>query len=512
MSTLKELKDSIFGIDPAAQAIEFEDSWWSWGDLDRIGAGIEAALQQYGLGVDTRMAGIMRNCPEIAGALAHVLTSDRCLVTLNPSLPDERLASDIAELRTPVLFGTGKDLARPEVAHAASELGCLVLTLTGDRENPVAVSRGAALTADGFRLKADPGVAIEMLTSGTTGTPKRIPLQQRTVQDSLLNAAVYENRGGTGPSLRKAVAIVNAPFAHIAGIFGLMNALIAGRKVALLAKFTVEGWAGAVARHRPKVAGAPPAALRMILDANVPREALTSLSAFRTGTAPLDPDLADLFFERYGIPVLQNYSATEFAGSGAGWTLADFREFGRTKRGSVGRVSPPTEARIVDGDSGEPLPADQTGLLALRAPHLGDGSWVRTTDLAMLDADGFLWIKGRADNAIIRGGFKVFPEDIIRALEAHPAILEVAVIAWPDERLGQVPVAAYMTRSDVQPPSEAVLRAYLRDQLLSYQVPVRLFHLAELPRTPSLKVSQPELRALLTKPMQEAQVAGRATA
>ncbi|WP_414900280.1 class I adenylate-forming enzyme family protein [Sphingomonas flavalba] len=497
MSRIKELKDAILTIDPAAEAIEFDGAWWTWGDLARVGAEIDAALVERGLGEGTRIAGIMRNRPEIAGGFAYVIGADRCLVTLNPSLPDEQLAGDIVQLAPPVIFGTAADLARGSVAKAIADIGCLVLTLPSERGHRVEVSGGAGLGNGALHMVSAPGTAIEMLTSGTTGKPKRVPLSQRALESSLLSAAAFEKGGERGRTLRRAVAIVNAPFAHIAGVFGFMNALLAGRRVALLPKFTVESWADAVFRHKPKVAGAPPAALRMILDANIPREKLASLSAYRTGTAPLDPDLADQFFERYGIPVLQNYSATEFAGSGAGWSLADFNEYGKAKRGSVGRINPPTEGRIVDQDSGAPLPAGAVGLLELRAAHLGDGSWVRTTDLAAIDDDGFLWIKGRADNAIIRGGFKVFPDDIIRAIETHPAILEAAVVAWPDERLGQIPVAAYLTVGGAAAPSDGELRAHLRGQLLSYQIPAHLVHLTELPRTPSLKVSQPALRKIL---------------
>lgn len=137
------------------------------------------------------------------------------------------------------------------------------------------------------------------------------------------------------PRLRSGVQIVTAPLAHIAGITGLMNNLLAGRQICLIERFTVEAFRDAVVRHRPKVAGAPPSALRMLLDTNIPREDFSSLVAFRTGTAPLDPDLADAFFELYDVPVLHNYGATEFAGSVAGWTLEDFRAHWKEKRGSV---------------------------------------------------------------------------------------------------------------------------------------------------------------------------------
>lgn len=505
MSKLAALVRDIFSIDPQAPAAELEGAWWSWGDLSAIGAGLEEKLSAAGLGKDARIAGMLKNRPEMAGALVHVLASGRCLVTLNPSLPDDRLAEDIRVLKPGAIFGLQAEWDRPGAIDAARETGCLGLVLTQDKADPVRLVPGLE-TPDLSRLRAfaDDDVGIEMLTSGTTGTPKRIPLKRKSLEQSVLGAAVYDGRKeGEPPKLRDHVVLVNAPFTHIAGIFALMNAIMAGRKVAILPRFTVEGWVGAVERHRLKVASAPPAALRMILDANVPKERVESLSAFRTGTAPLDPDLADGFYDRYGIPVLQNYSATEFAGAGAGWTLPDYRAYYPAKRGSVGRINPGLEARTVDVETLAPLAAGEKGLLELRAPYLGNGGWMRTTDLAVIDEDRFLYIKGRADNAIIRGGFKVFPEDVVEAMQALPSIREASVIGLPDARLGQIPVAAYVTKAGEAAPSEAALREALKASLLAYQVPVHIFHLDELPRTPSMKVSQPELKALLARKIEQ---------
>jgi len=259
----------------------------------------------------------------------------------------------------------------------------------------------------------------------------------------------------------------------------------------------IGGYPFPVQRYKPKVAGAPPSALRMILDAGVPKEALSSLVVFRTSTAPLDPDLADQFYERFGIPVLQNYGATEFAGGVAGWTLPDFKAYGATRRGSVGRMNPGIQGRIVDPETGVPLPYGEKGLLELRAKHLGDGeSWVRTTDLARMDEEQFLWILGRADNAIIRGGFKIIPDDVVNAIQSHPAVLEACVVAMPDARLGQVPGAGYRVRSGMSV-AEPELRSFLRERLTPYQVPVQLLEVEDFIRTPSMKPSQPELRRQL---------------
>ena len=99
-------------------------------------------------------------------------------------------------------------------------------------------------------------------------------------------------------------------------------------------------WVEAIRRNRPKVAGAVPSAVRMLLEAQVDPADLSSLSALISGTAPLSPDLVDAFYDKYRIPILGNYGATEFAGPAAMMTLDLHREWGAAKLGSVGRALP----------------------------------------------------------------------------------------------------------------------------------------------------------------------------
>jgi acyl-coenzyme A synthetase/AMP-(fatty) acid ligase len=343
-----------------------------------------------------------------------------------------------------------------------------------------------------------PETLIEMLSSGTTGPPKRIPLARSNFNRSLHSAAAYEKaRGASGPMLRSGVRLQTAPLTHISGLFGALMTLAEGRKLVLIEKFSVDSWVAAVERTRPRIGNLPPAALRMILDAEVPKERLTSLLALRCGTAPLDPAVIDAFWERYGLPVLVQYGATEFAGSVAGWEIQAFRDHYGAKRGSVGRIQPGIEARIVDAESGETLPFGQQGILELRGQQLGDGDrWVRTTDRASMDADQYLWIHGRADNVINRGGFKIQPDDVVRALQEHPAIREAAVVGAPDRRLGETPVAAIILAAGRAAPAIGELRAFLTEKLLPYQIPTAFLFVPELPRTPSLKPSLPEVRRL----------------
>jgi long-chain acyl-CoA synthetase len=136
------------------------------------------------------------------------------------------------------------------------------------------------------------------------------------------------------------------------------------------------------------------------------------------------------------------------------------------------------------------------GVLELSGGQVSDGSWIRTTDRAVLDADRFLWIRGRYDNAIIRGGFKVHADDVSAVLEQHGAIPEAAVVGIPDQRLGEVPAAAIILANGANAPSEGELATFLKERLLPYQVPARFIYVDELPRTTSMKPSLPAVRAL----------------
>ena len=190
-----------------------------------------------------------------------------------------------------------------------------------------------------------------MLTSGTTGPPKRIDLRYQVLDDVMAGAKHYETGTGSEVRLRDGVVVVNAPLVHVSGVFRVVQAVLDGRRIALLERFSVDGWADAVLRHRPKTVSLVPTALRMVLEADVDDDVFTSIRSVVSGTAPLDPDLADAFTARYGVPVLTSYGATEFGGGVAGWNLADHQRFGVEKRGSVGRAHAGCALRIVDPET-----------------------------------------------------------------------------------------------------------------------------------------------------------------
>jgi acyl-CoA synthetase (AMP-forming)/AMP-acid ligase II len=128
---------------------------------------------------------------------------------------------------------------------------------------------------------------------------------------------------------------------------------------------------------------------------------------------------------------------------------------------------------------------------------------MRTTDLARIDGDGFLWILGRADQAIIRGGFKVMPDDVRAALESHPAVRGAAVVARPDDRLGETPVAMVELRGGASAQSDALID-FLRTRLARYEIPTEVAIVDHIPRTPSGKADLGAVRQFFSQPVEHA--------
>ncbi len=485
----------VWSIDSGAGAIEWEGRWIPWGAVRQRAEAVATALDRAGVQPAAPVGVLLGNHPDAVAGLLGVLLRGCCVVALSPHQGAGRLAED---LRAPVPAAV---IARPEEwQQRGFEPACREIGTEGLRlEEDGSVTTVTPGDPD-RRHEPRPGVAVLMLTSGTTGPPKRIPLGLDALEQSLLGARHYERRPARRPSLRRGVAVLCAPLVHVSGLFRVLQCVCDGRPFVLLERFRVEPWREAVLRHRPRTVSLVPAALRMVLEAQLPPADLECLASVICGTAPLDPETARRFEERYGVPVLTTYGATEFAGGVAGWNLADHRAWGDKKRGSVGRAHPGCELRVVDSASGRPLAAGERGLLEVRSSQLGpEAEWVRTTDLASLDADGFLWIHGRADAAILRGGFKVHPAEVEGVLRRHPGVGEAVVVGLDDPRLGQVPAAAVELAPGASADREELL-AFAREHLAAYQVPVELRMVTALPRTASMKVSLPEVRALFAGP------------
>jgi len=269
-------------------------------------------------------------------------------------------------------------------------------------------------------------------------------------------------------------------------------------------RLDVVKWASLVERHKPRRAGLPPTGLRMLLESGATMEQFVSVECLTTGSAPMSPDEIDSVEARFRKPLLYSYGATELGATPvARWTMEARAEWKDRKRGSVGRAVPEAELRSVNPITGLPLPPGEEGLLEVRrtaAPASGPDGWIRTNDRAVIDEDGFVFIRGRADDVIIRGGFKVAPQKVQAAIQQHDAVERAAVIGLDDQRLGQVPVAAVVLRPDcITRPTSAELIAWARQRLAPYETPTRIVVVDALPMTILLKVSRVELQALFDR-------------
>jgi long-chain acyl-CoA synthetase len=381
---------------------------------------------------------------------------------------------------------------------AAAEAGTLGIVVTGS--SPVRASVHPQLSAVGVgpHRQPMPGYILERLTSGTTGAPKRIPVREDALIPSLQSAEQRGSRVAEGElNLKRSPAILLKPFSHAGGLFGLLLALYQARPMVLLEKFVPDEWARAVERYQIKSASLVPAMIQMILEANIEPQFLKSLKAVRAGTAPLDPRVQLDFEQRYGVPILVDYGAAEFIGGVAGWTLDEHRRYASVKRRSVGRARSDVLLKVAAPDDPETaLSACQVGVLSVRCDRFGP-DWIRTNDLASIDEDGFLFLHGRADDAINRGGFKILPEEVAAVLRRYPGVRDAAVIGKADRRLGQVPVAAIEMAPGAVAPTADELIAFARESLTPYMIPTEFRIVEALPRTASMKVSRPELKALL---------------
>jgi acyl-CoA synthetase (AMP-forming)/AMP-acid ligase II len=206
----------------------------------------------------------------------------------------------------------------------------------------------------------DPDIAFDLLSSGTTGRPKPIPIRWITIQQAVDDArAVYATPPGNATpadttTLQRPPAVVIQPLANVAGVTFVVPALAHGQPIVLMEKFELDSWTAIVERYGPARTSLPPAALRMILDANVAPHRLASLKVIGIGGARLDESLRTEFEARYGIVLVPAYGATEFGGVIASWNLDEYRELGPRKRGSVGRARPGVTLRIVNSRHAKP--------------------------------------------------------------------------------------------------------------------------------------------------------------
>ena len=359
----------------------------------------------------------------------------------------------------------------------------------------------AAATAEPAAEFPDPdSVAIVLFTSGTTSQPKAVELTHNNLTSYVTGTVEFES------AAPEDAALICVPPYHIAGVGAALSNLYAGRKMVYLPNFDAQEWVRLANAEGVTTATVVPTMLDRIV------------TALQTGGHAL-PTLRNLAYggSKVGLPLVRRalellpnvgfvnaYGLTETSSTIAVLTPDDHRtaqsatDAAVAKRlGSVGQPVPGIELEIRD-DDGNVLPPGESGELFVRGEQvsgrytgigsvLDENGWFPTKDIAMLDADGYLFIGGRSDDTIIRGGENIAPAELEDVLIEHPHVRDVAVVGVEDPQWGQAIVAVVVPAAGVEPDPEE-LREHVRKSLRGSRTPDRVVFRDELPTTATGKV------------------------
>lgn len=479
--------------DPDQVALEFGGRPIDWGYLNAVADQVDALLTKAGLGEATPVAFVPRNRPPFVAALLSLIAARRSIIMVYAFQSQAAIAADLKRLECPAVIADAQDWGEETLTALAP--GTLAIALASDVDTVPQVTLVAGdLTAKRSALRGPTSEPVlEMLTSGTTGIPKRSPTLYSTVERAVISGSVLD-AGKEGKAIGDP-GTVNFPISNISGIYSLLPMLAMRRLVLFQEKFDLDAWLAFVAKYRPAVVVIPPAGVRMMLDRKVPSDALAGVRCIQVGTAAIDVDAHRAFERTYGVSILLSYGATEFCGAATTMTADLHSRYGEEKFGSVGKVVGGNRIRIIDPVDHHVLPANAVGIIEVMIPFLGD-NFIRTTDLGVIDDDGFLFHRGRVDGVIVRGGFKIMPGAVERMIDNYPGVAASCVVGVTESRLGHVPVAVIEMQSGAAAPDPAALGAHLRAALPATNIPVA-YHLVDaLPRTPSLKIDLKAVRAL----------------
>jgi acyl-CoA synthetase (AMP-forming)/AMP-acid ligase II len=354
------------------------------------------------------------------------------------------------------------------------------------------------------------GAAVLLHTSGTTAAPKAAVLRHRHLAAYLISTVEF---GGAGPDEG---VLVSVPPYHVAGLANLLSNLYLGRPITYLPQFDADEWVGTVRERGITNAMVVPTMLARICDVlERDGEGLPSLRNLSYGGARTPSSVLERVMRALPDVGLTNaYGLTETSSTIAVLGPDDHRAAASgdpiavARLASAGRVVPGIEVEVRD-DDGTPLPAGTVGEIFVRGEQvsgeyagvdspLDAEGWFATRDRGSLDDEGFLFIEGRSDDTIIRGGENIAPAEIEEVLLAHPDIAQCAVVGLPDEEWGQSIAAAVVLRagSDL---SEDDVRAHARASLRGSKTPDVVSFVDALPYTDTGKLLRREVKAgLLT--------------
>ena len=431
----------------------------------------ERRLDEAGLPRGARIAVRLSEPIDYATALVAIIAAGRVAVPLDPGAP----ATDVARVF--------------RVAHPSGEV-TRPLDSTGFHFD------GAGFSAPG---RVGDGGGIFLSTSGTTGTPKGILLREEQlahVATSVVDCHQF-TRGDRG--------YCSLPLFHVnAEVVGVLAALRAGAYLAVDRKFSRRGFWEMISEHRITWINAVPAIIS-ILAMDPPATRPAGLRFVRSASAPLPLAALQKFENALGVPVVETYGMTEAASMITANPVDGPRKPGSAGRpaGSQVRIEPHADGTAAPGEIGR-VQIRGAGVIASydsggKPGVIDPDGWLDTSDLGYLDEDGYLFLAGRSDDVINRGGEKIYPREIEEILLAQPGVRSAVVIGRTDDVLGERPVAYIVPDIDYGPNDiEAALSATCAVRLPRHKQPSAYCLVEEMPLGPTGKISRRLLKDLVT--------------
>ena len=521
---------------PDKPALIFADTSISYDELDRRVQAVAAYLQQrMAVNPGDRVLLISQNCPQYVVCFYAILTVGAVVVPVNPmsTLQEVRyfmqdcgarvacVAQELLGQVQPLMEGVSLQTSTEDNAGLSSVL----VHAYADHLSPEAVAclppamqaPFVPLHREGLHAHtqacahATPlqpvavsceDLAVLPYTSGTTGHPKGCCHSHQSVLASNLASQVWRHLHVDS------VFLCVAPLFHMLGMQNGMNVpLTLGATVVMLPRWDAQRALEAVERHRVSVWAAPPA---MVMDFFAQPEAntrdLSSLTVLSGGGAAMPEAVAKRLWEQFGLSYNEAYGLTETA------SFLHANPIARGKRQCLGMPSQGVESIIVDPQTLQPLPVGDVGELLTRGPQLMQGYWrneaanqeafvvvagkrfFRTGDLAMVDEEGYFFMRDRLKRMINASGFKVWPAEVESIMYAHPAVQEACVIASPDVKRGETVLALVVLKPQVTV-SEEDLLAWCREAMATYKAPRLIRFVEQLPKSGTGKILWRELQA-----------------
>jgi fatty-acyl-CoA synthase len=499
-----EVPERIAFVEAVPQATE-RRRWTYRQLLDEAMLVATALLRHHQPGA--RVAVWAPNCAEWVLLQHGASLAGLVLVTVNPAYVADEVRHVLTASGASAIFHADR-YRHTDMAAVVAELQAALPQL----RHAVPFSRWDAFVAQGRPVRDQlpvvrPGDMVQIqFTSGTTGKPKGACLHHR----GIVNAARFAARRAGFPD--GGVWATAMPLFHVGGCAGSEIGAMSSRGTFVLQPaFDAGGMLEIVESEGVNHLHAVPTMVLALLDhPDRPARRLDSLRTLMSGGSPVSPLLVERARREFGCRFSITFGQTELNGvvSQTAPTDAVHRQ-----TSSIGRPAPHAEVRIAAPDTGETRPLGQAGEIWVRgyqtmlgyfdsaeatADTLTADGWLRTGDLASMDADGYMRIEGRLKDCIIRGGENIYPREIEDVLLAHPRIAEACVVGAPDERWGEVVAAVVQCRDGDRPPA-IELHHQCRRHLAPYKTPVLWFYVDRYPTTSSGKIQKYVLREWITQ-------------